>query len=206
MISYIKGEIIAQNESSVVVLTNGIGYEIFLPGLRSLSYSKGQEAEFFVYLYLREDSLQLYGFSDWQEREIFVMLITVSGIGPKAALAILGELTSLGLYQAVVQENVNLLTKVPGIGKKTAQRLVLELKDKLAKRFADELAGADVKSAEEMPALNMNLAKDDVFYALEALGYQEREIRKIYPELKPLIGTLSEQEIIKKALTLLMQG
>ena len=206
MISYIKGEIIAQNESSVVVLTNGIGYEIFLPGLRSLSYSKGQEAEFFVYLYLREDSLQLYGFSDWQEREIFVMLITVSGIGPKAALAILGELTSLGLYQAVVQENVNLLTKVPGIGKKTAQRLVLELKDKLAKRFADELAGADVKSTEEMPALNTSLAKDDVFYALEALGYQEREIRKIYPELKPLIGTLSEQEIIKKALTLLMQG
>ena len=206
MISYIKGEIIAQNESSVVVLTNGIGYEIFLQGFRSLSYSKGQEAEFFVYLYLREDSLQLYGFSDWQEREIFVMLITVSGIGPKAALAILGELTSLGLYQAVVQENVNLLTKVPGIGKKTAQRLVLELKDKLAKRFADELAGADVKSAEEMPALNMNLAKDDVFYALEALGYQEREIKRIYPELKPLIGALSEQEIIKKALTLLMQG
>ena len=206
MISYIKGEIIAQNESSVVVLTNGIGYEIFLPGLRSLSYNKGQEAEFFVYLYLREDSLQLYGFSDWQEREIFVMLITVSGIGPKAALAILGELTSLGLYQAVVQENVNLLTKVPGIGKKTAQRLVLELKDKLAKRFADELAGADVKSAEEMPALNMNLAKDDVFYALEALGYQEREIKRIYPELKPLIGAVSEQEIIKKALLLLMQG
>lgn len=206
MISYIKGEIIAQNENSVIVLTNGIGYEVFLPGVRSLSYNKGQEAEFFVYLYLREDMLQLYGFNDWQEREIFVMLITVSGIGPKAAMAILGELTTLGLYQAVVQENVNLLTKVPGIGKKTAQRLVLELKDKLAKKFGDELVGVDVKSVEEMPAMNMSLAKDDVFQALEALGYQEREIRSIYPQLKPLIGEVSEQEIIKKALLLLMQG
>lgn len=206
MISYIKGEIIAQNENSVIILTNGIGYEVFLPGVRSLSYNKGQEAEFFVYLYLREDMLQLYGFNDWQEREIFVMLITVSGIGPKAAMAILGELTTLGLYQAVVHENVNLLTKVPGIGKKTAQRLVLELKDKLAKKFGDELVGVDVKSVEEMPAMNMSLAKDDVFQALEALGYQEREIRSIYPQLKPLIGEVSEQEIIKKALLLLMQG
>lgn len=206
MISYIKGEIIAQNESSVVVLTNGIGYEIFLPGLRSLNYAKGEKAEFYVYLYLREDSLQLYGFNDWQEREIFVMLIAVSGIGPKAAMAILGELTTLGLYQAVVQENVNLLTKVPGIGKKTAQRLVLELKDKLAKKFAGEPIALSKNMAEEMPANEISLAKDDICQALLALGYQEREIKRIYPELKPLIGALSEQEIIKKALTLLMQG
>ena len=206
MISYIKGEIIAQNESSVVVLTNGIGYEIFLPGLRSLNYAKGEKAEFYVYLYLREDSLQLYGFNDWQEREIFVMLIAVSGIGPKAAMAILGELTTLGLYQAVVQENVNLLTKVPGIGKKTAQRLVLELKDKLAKKFAGESIALSKNMAEEMPANEISLAKDDIYQALLALGYQEREIKRIYPELKPLIGAVSEQEIIKKALLLLMQG
>ena len=206
MISYIKGEIIAQNENSVVVLTNGIGYEIFLPGVRSLSYQKGQEAEFFVYLYLREDMLQLYGFNDWQERETFLMLITVSGIGPKAAMAILGELTALGLYQALVQENVNLLTKVPGIGKKTAQRLVLELKDKLEKKFGSELVGVSAESTEEEFTTGMSLAKDDVFQALEALGSQERETRKIYPKLKSLIGEVSEQEIIKKALLLLMQG
>ncbi len=206
MISYIQGEILAQNENSVIVLANGVGYEIFLPGVRSLNYAKGEKAEFYVYLYLREENLQLYGFNDWQEREIFVMLIAVSGIGPKAAMAILGELTVLGLYQAVVQENVNLLTKVPGIGKKTAQRLVLELKDKLAKKFAGEPIDLSKNMAEEMPANEISLAKDDIYQALLALGYQEREIKRIYPELKPLIGAVSEQEIIKKALLLLMQG
>ena len=206
MISYIQGEILAQNENSVIVLANGVGYEIFLPGVRSLNYAKGEKAEFYVYLYLREENLQLYGFNDWQEREIFVMLIAVSGIGPKAAMAILGELTVLGLYQAVVQENVNLLTKVPGIGKKTAQRLVLELKDKLAKKFAGEPIALSKNMAEEMPANEISLAKDDIYQALLALGYQEREIKRIYPELKPLIGAVSEQEIIKKALLLLMQG
>ena len=206
MISYIQGEILAQNENSVIVLANGVGYEIFLPGVRSLNYAKGEKTEFYIYLYLREDSLQLYGFNDWQEREIFVMLIAVSGIGPKAAMAILGELTALGLYQAVVQENVNLLTKVPGIGKKTAQRLVLELKDKLAKKFAGEPIALSKNMAEEMPANEISLAKDDIYQALLALGYQEREIKRIYPELKPLIGAVSEQEIIKKALLLLMQG
>ena len=135
-----------------------------------------------------------------------MMLIAVSGIGPKAAMAILGELTVLGLYQAVVQENVNLLTKVPGIGKKTAQRLVLELKDKLAKKFAGEPIALSKNMAEEMPANEISLAKEDIYQALLALGYQEREIKRIYPELKPLIGAVSEQEIIKKALLLLMQG
>jgi len=205
MISYLKGEIIYQNESYVVLLNNNVGYEIFLPGARSLNYKIGTEAEFYVYFYLREDMVQLYGFQDWQEREIFLMLINVSGVGPKAALAILGELTGLGLYQAIAKENVALLTKVQGIGKKTAQRLVLELQDKMTKKFGPLERVALIEETTEMQAVNA-LAKDDIFQALEALGYQEREIRSIYPELKGLLGQASEQEIMKKALQLLLRG
>ncbi len=208
MISYLKGEILNRGEGFIVLLCGNIGYEVYLPGNRALNCAIGQTMEIYTYLYKREDALQLYGFSDWQEREIFLLLINVSGIGPKAAMAIIGELTNEGLYQAIVGENIALLTKVPGIGKKTAQRLVLELKDKVEQKFApsdanDELAQKDnLLSADD----NTPLARRELYQALESLGYQQREIREIYPKIEPLFGVESEQNILKKALQLLMRN
>lgn len=208
MISYLKGEIIYRGESFIVLSAGDIGYEISLPGNRAMNYAEGQKAEVCTYLYKREDALQLYGFSDWQEREMFLLLIGISGVGPKAALAILGELSKEGLYQAVINDNVTLLTKVPGIGKKTAQRLILELKDKIGQKFADLKAypEAEIPPERHEELLGATIKEQELFQALEALGYQAREIKSIYPELKPLFASMDEQSILKKALQLLLRG
>ena len=136
----------------------------------------------------------------WAEREFFMTLLNVSGIGPKSALAMIGQSTLSGLYQAISNENVEFLTKVPGIGKKTAQRLVLELKDKLPSSALEEFAAAGI----ELPEITVTpvMAKDDITEVLLNLGYHESEIRKVYPELKKMAGQ-DEQVIIKKALQLL---
>lgn len=199
MISYVKGMIIHKLSSSVVVLCGAVGYEVQVPATRLMQYGLQQEIEFYTYYHQREDSVQLFGFDSWEEREFFMTLINVSGIGPKGALAILGQSTLLGLYQAIASENVAFLTKVPGIGKKTAQRLVLELKDKLPKHVtAAEFAAtldphASVQAAQPMEA---------IMEVLLALGYHENEVRRIYPQLME-DPDADEQALVKKALRLL---
>lgn len=200
MISYLKGTILHKTAASLMVLCGAIGYEVQIPSTRLLAYSVQQECEFYIYYHQREDAVQLFGFDSWAEREFFMTLLNVSGIGPKGALAIIGQSTLGGLYQAISNENVEFLTKVPGIGKKTAQRLVLELKDKLPQSAMEEFAAAGVVLPEVTAAPAM--AKDDITEVLLNLGYHESEIRKIYPELKKLQGQ-DEQVIIKKALQLL---
>ena len=200
MISYLKGTVLHKTQSSVMVLCGAVGYEVQIPAARLLKYSVQQQCEFYIYYHQREDAVQLFGFESWAEREFFMTLLNVSGIGPKGALAIIGQSTLSGLYQAISNENVEFLTKVPGIGKKTAQRLVLELKDKLPASALEEFAAAGIELPEVTVAPVM--AKDDITEVLLNLGYHESEIRKIYPELRKLQGQ-DEQVIIKKALQLL---
>lgn len=199
MISYLKGTVLHKTAGSVMVLCGAVGYEVQVPSGRLLRYTQQQPCEFYIYYQQREDAVQLFGFESWAEREFFMTLLNVSGIGPKGALAIIGQSTLSGLYQAIAGENVEFLTKVPGIGKKTAQRLVLELKDKLPASALEEFAAAGL----ELPEVTTDpLLKDDISQVLISLGYHESEIRKIYPELKKLQGQ-DEQTIIKKALQLL---
>lgn len=198
MISYLKGTVLHKTAGSVMVLCGAVGYEVQVPSSRLLRYTQQQPCEFYIYYQQREDAVQLFGFESWAEREFFMTLLNVSGIGPKGALAIIGQSTLSGLYQAIAGENVEFLTKVPGIGKKTAQRLVLELKDKLPKSALEEFAaGVELPEATTGPLL-----KDDISEVLLSLGYHESEIRKIYPELRKLQGQ-DEQTVIKKALQLL---
>ena len=200
MISYLKGTVLHTTASSVMVLCSDVGYEVQIPAGRLLQYSLQQSCEFYIYYLQREDAVQLFGFESWAEREFFITLTGVSGIGPKSALTMIGQSTLSGLYQAIANENVEFLTKVPGIGKKTAQRLVLELKDKLPASALEEFTAAGI----ELPELKVApaLQRDDITEVLLNLGYHESEIRKIYPELKKLQGQ-DEQVIIKKALQLL---
>ena len=198
MISYLKGNVLHKTASSIMVLCGAVGYEVQIPASRLLRYSNQQPCEFYIYYHQREDAVQLFGFESWAEREFFMTLLNVSDIGPKSALAMIGQSTLGGLYQAISNENVEFLTKVPGIGKKTAQRLVLELKDKLPASALEEFAAAGIELPEVTAAPMM--AKDDITEVLLNLGYHESEIRKIYPELKKL---QDEQVIIKKALQLL---
>lgn len=200
MISYLKGTILHKTQSSVMVLCGAVGYEVQIPANRLLQYSIQQQCEFYIYYHQREDAVQLFGFESWAEREFFITLLNVSGIGPKGALAMIGQSTLSGLYQAIRSENVAFLTKVPGIGKKTAQRLVLELKDKLPDSALEVFAAEGI----ELPTVEMTatMAKDDITEVLLNLGYHESEIRRINPELRKLQGQ-DEQVIIKKALQLL---
>lgn len=200
MISYLKGSIMHKTSTSVMVLCGAVGYEVQIPANRLFQYSNQQQCEFYIYYHQREDAVQLFGLESWAEREFFMTLLNVSGIGPKSALAMIGQSTLSGLYQAISNENVEFLTKVPGIGKKTAQRLVLELKDKLPSSALEEFAAAGTELP-EMPVAPV-MAKDDITEVLLSLGYHESEVRKIYPELKKLQGQ-DEQVIIKKALQLL---
>jgi Holliday junction DNA helicase RuvA len=200
MISYLKGTVLHKTAASVMVLCGDVGYEVQLPATRLLKYSAQQQCEFHIYYHQREDAVQLFGLESWAEREFFMTLLNVSGIGPKSALAMIGQSTLSGLYQAISNENVEFLTKVPGIGKKTAQRLVLELKDKLPSSALEEFAAAGIELPEVTVAPVM--AKDDITEVLLNLGYHESEIRKVYPELKKMAGQ-DEQVIIKKALQLL---
>ncbi|MBQ3509941.1 MAG: Holliday junction branch migration protein RuvA [Peptococcaceae bacterium] len=200
MISYLKGTVLHKTAGSVMVLCGSVGYEVQVPASRILRYSQQQNCEFYIYYHQREDAVQLFGFESWAEREFFMTLLNVSGIGPKSALAMIGQTTLSGLYQAIAGENVEFLTKVPGIGKKTAQRLVLELKDKLPASALEEFAAAGMELPEV--AIAPAAMNDDITDVLLSLGYHESEIRKIYPELKKLQGA-DEQTIIRKALQML---
>ena len=132
MFNYIKGKLAGITENSIIVENGGIGYEIFVPATDTGSlWQTGQEVKVYTYLHVREDLVQLFGFMDKDTLDLFKMLITVSGIGPKGALGILGATGADSLRFAVLADDAKTIAKAPGIGLKTAGRLILELKDKL---------------------------------------------------------------------------
>jgi len=131
MIASIKGEIKEKDEGSLVIEIGGIGLKVFAAQRICSSFNPGEHISLFTYLVVREDNLSLFGFEDQEERELFQQLIKVSGVGPRTAMAILSTLSVEKIYQAVIEEKPVLFNQVPGIGSKTAQKLVLLLKDKL---------------------------------------------------------------------------
>ncbi|MDI3496194.1 MAG: holliday junction helicase RuvA [Patescibacteria group bacterium] len=173
MIAFLKGEIMIKNLNSVILLTNNIGYHIFCGEKLLATLSVGAPAEFYIYHYLKEDASDLYGFSSLVEWEIFSLLLSVSGVGPKSALGVLSISSAGDVSQAILQGDPNLLTKVSGIGKKTAERIVLELKTKIG-RLA--LANDDFKQG----ANNLN---SDEIDALMSLGYSLGEARSALSDL-----------------------
>ena len=197
MIAYIQGKVAEKNPTRAVIDVNGIGYEILVP---ISSYERigavGETAKLLTYLHVREDILQLFGFSTQDEREMFLLLISISGIGPKSALGIISSIATKDLKHAIAHEDLNLLTAVPGIGKKTAQRIVVELKDKVAKLGAISDAGSRT-----IPSGTSAIA-DEAMMALISLGYHksiaEKAIVKALQDNKN--KELSLQDLIKTAL------
>lgn len=174
MFYFIKGTV-AQVEPSLVVLdANGVGYGVRTSMTSASQVKTGDKATFYTYLYVREDIFDLYGFASREELQCFQQLIGISGVGPKAACAILSAVTPGKLALAVIADDEKALCAAPGIGKKLAQRILLELKDKMAKGKleAASFAGADV------PAVSMgaNPAYDDAVAALAVLGYPRAQI------------------------------
>ncbi|MCD8333592.1 MAG: Holliday junction branch migration protein RuvA [Clostridiales bacterium] len=173
MYAYIRGTLEEVREDYIVVETNGIGYQISVP-MRILEElpERGAEVKIYTYLYVREDIFSLFGFSTQDELAMFRLLLNVSGIGPKGALGILSALSVNDIRFAVVSEDIKTITKAPGIGKKGAQRLIIELKDKISLEDAYESALKD--GLQDVPE-TMQIVKKEAMEALVALGYSSAD-------------------------------
>lgn len=189
MISFLKGTLRETGQDTIVVEVNGVGYELIVH-LRSFHQfpALGQTVAVFTHLQVLENELKLYGFLDQEEREMFKKVLTVSGMGAKGALNILGVMEPAEFYRAIVQQDEKSLIRVPGVGKKTAQRLIFELKDKL---------GQITLAANDMPGTQVGELLD----ALEALGYKQHEVVHLVTRLeKSRELTDSLESNIKKVL------
>lgn len=197
MYSYIKGILTDMEDGLVVVETGGIGYNIYTTG-QTFDYlpSIGEEVKLYTYLNVREDAMMLYGFLTKDDLQVFKLLLGVSGIGPKGALAILSVMTTDDLRFAVLGEDVKAISKAPGVGTKTAQRLILELKDKFSLEDAFEQKLEHNKEKETDGAKN---AKNEAVQALVALGYSSTEALKAINDITITADT-DVEEVLKEAL------
>lgn len=196
MYDYIKGTVTRVTPEYLVIEQQGIGWQIFAPN----PYSFGTEdLQVFLHHHVREDAQLLFGFPTFEQRELFRKLISVSGIGPKGALAILASGQPQHVIEAIEREDESYLVKFPGVGKKTARQMILDLKGKLTEFFGDSLG------MEEPHHLlsNDQVELEEAMLALSALGYSEREITKIKPQLRDL--DLDTEGFMKKALQLLLK-
>ena len=173
MIAFLRGRVLEKQPNRVLVDVNGVGYEVFIP--LSTFYDvgdEGTETALRIHTHVREDALQLFGFLTLLERQMFERLIAVSGIGPKLAIAVLSGLETRDLVSAVQRADVARLTTIPGVGKKTAERIVLELKDRLTHVLVP--AAADVKPQ----TTEADRVRDDLMSALQNLGYHRPDAER----------------------------
>lgn len=179
MISFICGQVADTTENSVIIETGGIGYEVFMTGTAiEQAVRMGGKVKVHTYFHVREDAMQLYGFWNKDDLQMFRLLLGVNGIGPKAALGVLAGLTSDELRFAVLSDDVKALSKAPGIGKKTAQKLILELKDKLKLEDAFEKKLAHEQEAAVLAGADFHDGRQEAVEALTALGYSSSEALK----------------------------
>ena len=190
MIAWLKGQLIEKQAPTILLDVNGVGYELEAP--MSTFYelpAVGETVTLFVHMVVREDAQLLFAFSSKQQRELFRSLIKVNGVGPKVALAILSTLTAQELLSCMVNEDVTQLCKVPGIGKKTAERLMVEMKN----RFADQVSGVDDYDPTEQRS-----AKQDAIEALQALGYKHNDVVKAMKGMDT--ADMTSEQIIRQGL------
>ena len=198
MYSYIKGELAEIAEDLIVVEANNIGYNIHEPG-QVLSYlpERGSEVKIYTYLYIREDAMMLYGFLTRDDLNVFKLLLGVSGIGPKGALAVLSVMTTDDLRFAVLGDDEKTIAKAPGIGAKTAKRLILELKDKL--KLEDAFESALERGEQQTAIPGTNAVKNEAVQALTALGYSSSEAIKALQNVEITDG-MDVESVLKSAL------
>lgn len=176
MFEYITGKLMFIYPTEVVVDVGGVGYLLQVANPYAFSSQLNQSITVYVYQAVREDAITLFGFRNIDEKQLFLKLISVSGIGPKSALSILASDDNDGLINAIEQNNVNYLTRFPGVGKKTAGQLVLDLKGKLGTVNVEAVYNTTQNENEEL--------LDEVSQALSGLGYSVKEIQKVLPILK----------------------
>lgn len=196
MYLYIKGSLEVKTKGYIVVECNGIGYKIFMSD-KSLNEvgNIGDNVKVYTHYHVREDEISLYGFRTDEELRMFELLLSVSGIGARSAITMLSNIEPSEFAFAVISDDVDRMTKIPGIGKKTAQRIILELKDKLKSEEIERNKEEIEKEIKEVEGLN------EAISALQVLGYSRREIDLAFE--KADLSGLSTEDIIKKGLVLL---
>lgn len=182
MYEYIKGEVISTEADCAVIETGGIGYRIYTTSQSLLHIKTGEQAKLFCHFAVREDSHTLYGFVTPEEKEMFVRLTSVSGIGPKAALAVLSSMKVSELAAAIITSDENALTKVPGIGKKTAQRIIIDLSERI--QTAEIIDSGSTAGAAGTEAETVS--------ALVSLGYNRAEAMRAVASVRNLADTTEE--------------
>ena len=199
MIAFLRGRVLDKHPNRIVMDVNGVGYQLYVP--LSTYYDVGDvgaDLALRVHTHVREDALQLFGFLTALEQQLFERLIAISGIGPKLAIAVLSGIESRELVASVRRADVARLTRIPGIGKKTAERIVLELKDRLA-----DIASADAGAT--MEAASVDRLRDDLVSALENLGYHRPLAEKAADAARARDGSAAFEDALKSALRELMR-
>ncbi|MBR4152100.1 MAG: Holliday junction branch migration protein RuvA [Selenomonadaceae bacterium] len=190
MIAFLDGKIKFIFNDSCILDVNGVGYKVFTDAQTLQGLKVGEPAELFIHTAVREDAINLFGFKSRETFELFEMLLTVSGIGAKSALSIVSKISASDFAAAVARQDLKFLTRLPGVGKKSAERILLELKDKIqAIKF--------FPTAEFQPNVIQSTAQDEAAEALEALGYTMAEIESVFRTAPPNLAT---EQLIKFAL------
>ena len=200
MYEYLRGVITEVTPYYIVVEVNGVGYQVYVANPFKYEEDEHAEQKVFVYQAVRDNDISLYGFKNSSEKQLFLKLLDVSGIGPKSALAILANDDNRGLINAINSDDDGYLTKFPGIGKKTAKQIILDLKGKLSDVDSDMLTGQD--------NLNLDLNASSPYLkesleALRALGYTKTEVKRISKKLEKYDGK-STDDYLRQGLRLLM--
>ena len=199
MIAYLSGKLREKQANQVIVDVGGVGYEVFIP--LSTFYELGEEGSdvaLRVYTHVREDAIQLFGFKTARERDLYLKLISVQGIGAKSGITMLSGMSADEIITAIRTDNLARLTSIPGVGRKTAERLVIELRDKLGDLSAG--AAAAVDSAAELPA---DAVFDDAVSALVNLGYQRNAAEKALTQALKEGTEPSVQKLLRRGLQIL---
>lgn len=206
MIAYLSGKLLEKQATAVIVDVGGVGYEVTIP--LSTFYELGEvgdTVELRIYTHVREDALQLFGFRTLRERELYLKLISVNGIGAKSGISMLSGMSADEIVTAIRTDNLARLTSIPGVGKKTAERLVIELRDKLndfTSQATQEKLAAGVKQT-DLPA---DAVFDDALSALVNLGYQRNAAEKALNQAVKDGTEVSVQKLLRKSLQLLAKG
>ncbi|MCS7058191.1 MAG: Holliday junction branch migration protein RuvA [Meiothermus sp.] len=189
MLRYLRGTVLKKGPSSAVLLVGGLGFEVACPATTLGGLKEGQEAALYTRLIVREDDLSLFGFADEESLELFELLLSVSGVGPRVALSLLSSHTPALLARALAEGDLRLLTAAPGVGKKLAERIALELKGRVPAHLLGQGGG-----------LVRNSQTEEAELALIALGFREGQVRSVVAEVARKYPGASTQELIKLAL------
>jgi len=206
MIAYLSGKLLEKQATAIIVEANGVGYEVTIP--LSTFYELGEvgdTVELRIYTHVREDVLQLYGFRTLRERELYLKLISVNGIGAKSGITMLSGMSADEIVTAIRTDNLARLTSIPGVGKKTAERMVIELRDKL-NEFTAQLTQERIAAGGKQIELPADAVFDDALSALVNLGYQRNAAEKALNQAIKEGTEVSVQKLLRKSLQLLAKG